>query len=670
VLLLIGAVSAPITSAHGATSSVESHDTSIDYTIFRLASEKNDASAQYLVGRNYLKGKSVAKDVKKALRWFERAAEQGHARAQYQLGKMYLYGENVKQDLNLSYYYLIQAAGQHDLDAQFELANYYLQGTPDTKQYTNAITWLRRAVKREHVRAHYELGKLVYEGKGTPANPTEAVTLLSIASENGLLEASRYLEKIKKDNPQLAISATNAKVTKPPSPEMPIAEKSASTAKSNQDPVTTSQVKAEPDADKYYRMGLDALTNEKNSRDLDKAAMYFQKAADKNHGKAQYQLAKLYQQGIGVEQDDSLYRKWLEKSASSGVQSAQRDLQTLNNKSKTTSKSKTLSKEHSKAPSKTPPKAPAATLSSIASKPPAAPTPRQSVPMMVLVDKEKEKASPSDLYIRGLKYLTGNDVEKDPVRASKLFQEAASLNHPRSQYQLGLMYIDGIGVKRDSRQAQRWLSKAAGAGVADARDVLTSLFPEQTTKTTSDTLAITIDSIKKQPEPEIALSINSDSTNAKSNSTMPNNALQKSSNTSKKPTLSNLEIQANDNDPAAQYTLGLYYLNGHDSYEKNTERAIQWLTKAADNNFTQAQIELGNVYIDGTHVERDYEQAARWFDRAAQSDDPEAQYLLGRLFQKGLGVTKDKSIAIMWYRKAANQGHREARKRLGGCRIC
>jgi len=274
VLLFIGAISAPVTIAHGATSSVESYDTSIDYTIFRLASEKNDASAQYLVGRNYLNGKSVSKNVEKALLWFERAAKQGHAKAQYQLGKMYLYGEDVKQDLNQAYYYLVQAAGSHDLDAQFELANYYLQGNPGIEQYTNAITWLRRAVKRDHVRAHYILGKLVYEGKGTPANPTEAVALLSTASENGLLEASRYLAKIKKDNPELKISAESVNAAKPPSPKIPIPVKSEGTSKTNQIPAPSSQVKAEPDSDKYYRMGLDALTNDKNSRDLEKAAKY------------------------------------------------------------------------------------------------------------------------------------------------------------------------------------------------------------------------------------------------------------------------------------------------------------------------------------------------------------------------------------------------------------
>ncbi|WP_455221039.1 tetratricopeptide repeat protein [Kaarinaea lacus] len=610
-LLLVVTACAPHTIAQGAASSYQSYDTSIDYTIFRLASEKNDPSAQYLVGRNYLKGKSVKKDVKKAIQWLERAANQNHAKAQYQLGKMYLYGEEVNQDLNQAFYYLIQAAGSHDLDAQFELANYYLQGNPGTEQYNNAIKWLRRAVKREHVRAHYLLGKLIYEGKGTAPNPTEAVALLSIAEENGLQEASRYLKKVKADNPDLANLLVDNKVAKSPSPSAsspPPVKPAPQVATSTASPP---QAKSEPNANEYYRMGLAALTKENNARNTEKAAEYFQKAAEKNHGKAQYQLAKLYQQGIGVEQDARLYRQWLEKSANSGVQSAKRDLRALNDKTQSSPTS-----------------------------------PPRSAPMMVLVDREK--TSPNDLYILGLKHLTGNTVEKDTVKASKLFLKAAKLNHPHSQYQLGLMYIDGIGLKSDTDKAKLWLAKAAGAGVADAQDVLNKLFPKQSAEQETTMVSIATDAIEEQPEKSIT----------------------EKPPAPQSPALSKLEKQANNNDPAAQYTLGLNYLHGRNKYELDIGQAVHWLTKAANNNFTDAQIELGNLYFQGTNIERDYEQAAHWLDLAAQSGNPEAQYMLGRLFQKGLGVARDKSVAIMWYRRAANQGHREARKRLGGCRIC
>ncbi len=118
-----------------AASSVQSFDTSIDYTMHRLATEYNDPSAQYLVGRNYLKGKSVEKNVQEAIKWFEMAAKQNHIRAQYQLGKIYLYGEGVKANLNYAHYFLNKAAEKNHLDSQYELGNYYLQVYPEDNSF-------------------------------------------------------------------------------------------------------------------------------------------------------------------------------------------------------------------------------------------------------------------------------------------------------------------------------------------------------------------------------------------------------------------------------------------------------------------------------------------------------------------------------------------------------
>ena len=622
LILSITAYASPIIA-----SSYQSNETSIDYTIFRLASDHNDASAQYLVGRNYLKGKSVKQDINKALKWFERAAKQNHARAQYQLGKMYLHGEQVKQDRQQAFIYLSRAAENNELDAQYELANYYLQGNPGDKEYKQAVKWLRRAVTRDHVRAHYGLGKLVYEGKGIQANPREAIELLSVAADNGLLDASRYLNQINENNPDIANVLNNDKPVTTPSSSVSSGDAPPRT-ETTMSKTTLQQTKTQPSASEYYRMGLSALTADGSKRQVDKAAEYFQKAAKENHGKAQYQLAKLYQQGIGVEQNQELHRQWLEKAAHAGVLSAQRDLRILNDTTAT-------------------------------------PASSQQKSSRTLTLKDQKPTTPNDLYVLGLNYLTGNEVAKDPIKASEFFMQAAKLDHPRSQYQLGLMYIDGIGLQRDTDEARQWLSKAASAGIVDARDVLNNLTPKQATKKDTTTIAVTLDTVS---ETDANVTLTSQQELLKQNTTQPTRTRQESK--PQQPQLSSLEKQASSGDSEAQYTLGLNYLYGRNYFTQNTQLALQWLTKAADNQVTEAQIELGNLYFNGTEVERDYEQAAYWLEFAASSGDPDAQYLLGRLFQKGWGVARDKSVAVMWYRRAANQGHREARKRLGGCRIC
>ena len=112
-----------------------------------------------------------------------------------------------------------------------------------------------------------------------------------------------------------------------------------------------------------------------------------------------------------------MHRYWLEKAAQAGVLSAQRDLRIADERIITQNADK-----------------------------------NKGARALTLADQNS--SSPNDLYIRGLNYLTGNQVVKDPVKASELFLEAAELNHPRSQYQLGLMYVDGIGIKRDTNEAK------------------------------------------------------------------------------------------------------------------------------------------------------------------------------------------------------------------------
>ena len=66
--------------------------------IFEDLASKNDAIAQYYLGKMYANGFGVKKDYLKAKEWYEKAAAQGNAKAQYSLGNMYKYGRGVEKD--------------------------------------------------------------------------------------------------------------------------------------------------------------------------------------------------------------------------------------------------------------------------------------------------------------------------------------------------------------------------------------------------------------------------------------------------------------------------------------------------------------------------------------------------------------------------------------------
>ena len=53
----------------------------------KLAAEKGDPEAQYLLGRSYCCGHDPVHNVTTALRWFCRAAKQDHVEAQFMLGR-------------------------------------------------------------------------------------------------------------------------------------------------------------------------------------------------------------------------------------------------------------------------------------------------------------------------------------------------------------------------------------------------------------------------------------------------------------------------------------------------------------------------------------------------------------------------------------------------------
>jgi len=77
---------------------------------------------------------------------------------------------------------------------------------------------------------------------------------------------------------------------------------------------------------------------------------------------------------------------------------------------------------------------------------------------------------------------------------------------------------------------------------------------------------------------------------------------------------------------------------------------------AAKSGDVDAQMILGEMYLDGIGVEADHQKAFFWLSKAARSGDSQAQYLLGFMYENGLKVAQDMKRAIKWYTEAALQG--------------
>jgi TPR repeat protein len=103
-----------------------------------------------------------------------------------------------------------------------------------------------------------------------------------------------------------------------------------------------------------------------------------------------------------------------------------------------------------------------------------------------------------------------------------------------------------------------------------------------------------------------------------------------------------------NNDPRAQYSMGVLYENGF-GVTKDLPQAAAWYLKAAEQGNTDAQFNLGAMHEHGVGMPVNYPEAVRWYRPAAERGDIDALSNLGVLYQNGRGVAQDKVLAMALY---------------------
>jgi hypothetical protein len=148
-----------------------------------------------------------------------------------------------------------------------------------------------------------------------------------------------------------------------------------------------------------------------------------------------------------------------------------------------------------------------------------------------------------------------------------------------------------------------------------------------------------------------------------------------------------LLMQAKAGNAESQYWIGLVYQDGDGRIiSRDTNEAVRWFAKAADQDYLLAETCLGLAILHSnpsegqrwlkkaaergdaqaqfwlaTGYERDWfgqknpEAALRWYAEAAKGGQPDAQFVLERKYEEGDGVTQDYALAVELYTKAADQ---------------
>lgn len=105
---------------------------------------------------------------------------------------------------------------------------------------------------------------------------------------------------------------------------------------------------------------------------------------------------------------------------------------------------------------------------------------------------------------------------------------------------------------------------------------------------------------------------------------------------------------ANGGFSVAQFTVGRSLALNNGDFTS----AAKWYKKAAEQDFAEAQLQLGSLYLLGWGVEKDEQQAFKWYKAAAIQNLPQAQYQVGVAYVMGSGVRSDAKQAIYWLNKA------------------
>ena len=126
-----------------------------------------------------------------------------------------------------------------------------------------------------------------------------------------------------------------------------------------------------------------------------------------------------------------------------------------------------------------------------------------------------------------------------------------------------------------------------------------------------------------------------------------------------------LRAAADNGSVSALYYLGWHYDSGT-FVRKDISQAMKWYRMAAEKGDAWAQVDLGQIYLDGERgVDKDYIQAVRLFRKAARKSDELAFYDLGLCYDLGKGVRQSDRLACKFYSKAALCGHVAAMCNLG-----
>lgn len=127
---------------------------------YQTADAAQNAAASAQLGKMMIAGEGITKNPKLGIEFLKKAAYAGNIDAFYELGNMYENGTSVDKNMTYAFGFYFMAALRGDARSQLAIARSYLNGSGVPQDYENAVKWYARSANQGYVRAQLEWAQL------------------------------------------------------------------------------------------------------------------------------------------------------------------------------------------------------------------------------------------------------------------------------------------------------------------------------------------------------------------------------------------------------------------------------------------------------------------------------------------------------------------------------
>ena len=256
----------------------------------------------------------------------------------------------------------------------------------------------------------------------------------------------------------------------------------------------------------------------------------------------------------------------------------------------------------------------------------------------------EEKGNYSAAANLGRIYYEGDGVGTDSIKAFEYLLKAAPYDKTRrAQWLLALCYKDGVGTRQDYHLATQWMADAID-DTKDCRQKLDNYFADEHNTPFLQYLQglykYHIDENFTEAQKYFRLVENS---NIAESTTMTALCLADRKNPKRNVSKAvKLLTKALPGSPLASFLLARLYAEG-DGVQKDTAKALELLTNAAEAGLPEALCELGDRYMTGNGVPKDITHAAKLYLQAEKQHhlNPASAKNLARCYEQRVAALPD-----------------------------